>query len=115
HRALRERVEQLVFSTDPDLLKALSGPNVNREQKRMEAETYGRRFVRARWVSICLLCPRRGICIGRGRARGIVAKHTRVGAALSAHGSPITAAGATASTFILESGSLSPGLTLSLR
>jgi hypothetical protein len=52
HRALRERVEQLVFSTDPDLLKALSGPKVDREQKRMEAEKYGRWFLRAWWISI---------------------------------------------------------------
>jgi hypothetical protein len=52
HRALRERVEQLVFSTDPELLKALSGPKVDREQKRMEAETYGRWFLRAWWIAI---------------------------------------------------------------
>jgi hypothetical protein len=52
HRALRERVEELVFSTDPDLRKALSGPEVNRKQKRMEAETNGRRFERAWWISI---------------------------------------------------------------
>ena len=52
HRALRERVEQLVFSTDPDLRKALSGPKVDREQKRKDAEKYGRRFMRAWWISI---------------------------------------------------------------
>jgi len=52
HRALREQVEQLVFSTDPDLLKALRGPKVDREQKRMEAATYGRWFLRAWWIAI---------------------------------------------------------------
>jgi hypothetical protein len=52
HRALRERVEQLVFSTDPELVKALSGAPVDREQKRMEAQTYGRWFLRAWWISV---------------------------------------------------------------
>lgn len=52
YRALRERVEQLVFSTDPDLVKALSGSKVDREQKRMEAEKYGGWFLRAWWISI---------------------------------------------------------------
>lgn len=52
HRALRERVEQIVFSTDPDLQEALSGPTVDREQKRIDAEKYGRRFMHAWWISI---------------------------------------------------------------
>ena len=52
HRALRERVEQIVFSTEPELRKALSGPRVDREQKRIDAEKYRRQFMRAWWISI---------------------------------------------------------------
>ena len=52
HRALRERVEQLVFSTDPDLLEALSGPAVDRKKQRGEAKKYGQWFLYAWWISV---------------------------------------------------------------
>ena len=72
HRALRERVEQIVFSTDPDLQEALSGPTGG-----PGAEADGRREV---WAPVyaclvdlhCLLRPWRGIRIRSGRVRGIV-------------------------------------------